>query len=48
LPNTIGLSIVHLVGIQGNLIEIEDVDILDGTPLLDIKRLCPLLIDIVK
>jgi len=40
-PNAIGLSIVHLVGIQGNLIEIEDVDILDGTPLLDIKPYVP-------
>lgn len=36
-PNPIGLSIVRLVGIQGNLIMIEDVDILDGTPLIDIK-----------
>ena len=36
-PNPIGLSIVRLVGIEGNLLHIEDVDILDGTPLLDIK-----------
>lgn len=40
-PNAIGLSIVRLVSIQGNLIEIEDVDILDGTPVLDIKPCVP-------
>ncbi|WP_372750856.1 tRNA (N6-threonylcarbamoyladenosine(37)-N6)-methyltransferase TrmO [Labilibaculum sp.] len=36
-PNAIGLSTVKLIGIEGNLIYIEDADILDGTPLLDIK-----------
>ena len=36
-PNPIGLSILRLVDIEGNRITIEDVDILDGTPLLDIK-----------
>jgi tRNA-Thr(GGU) m(6)t(6)A37 methyltransferase TsaA len=36
-PNPIGLSIVRLTGIDGNILYIEDVDILDGTPLLDIK-----------
>jgi tRNA-Thr(GGU) m(6)t(6)A37 methyltransferase TsaA len=36
-PNPIGLSIVRLTGIAGNILYIEDVDILDGTPLLDIK-----------
>lgn len=36
-PNPIGLSIVRLVKIEGNILHIEDVDILDGTPLLDIK-----------
>lgn len=40
-PNAIGLSVVKLVGIKGNLVEIEDVDILDGTPLLDIKPYIP-------
>ncbi|MGA2914374.1 MAG: tRNA (N6-threonylcarbamoyladenosine(37)-N6)-methyltransferase TrmO [Methanoregula sp.] len=40
-PNAIGLSIVRLVGIQGNILEIEDVDLLDGTPLLDIKPYVP-------
>jgi tRNA (adenine37-N6)-methyltransferase len=36
-PNHIGLSIVHLTTITGNRLDICDVDILDGTPLLDIK-----------
>ena len=40
-PNAIGLSIVRLAGIQGDTIEIEDVDILDETPLLDIKPYVP-------
>ena len=40
-PNAIGLSVVRLTGIQGTTLEIEDVDILDGTPLLDIKPYVP-------
>jgi tRNA (adenine37-N6)-methyltransferase len=40
-PNAIGLSIVKLVEINGNIIQIENVDILDGTPLLDIKPYIP-------
>lgn len=40
-PNSIGISIVKLVGISGNILHIEDVDIVDGTPLLDIKPFVP-------
>lgn len=40
-PNAIGLSVVRLVGVEGSVITIEDVDILDGTPLLDIKPYVP-------
>lgn len=36
-PNAIGLSVVRLVAREGRVLRIEDVDILDGTPLLDIK-----------
>lgn len=36
-PNPIGLSVVKLTGISGNILEIENVDVLDRTPLLDIK-----------
>ena len=40
-PNSIGLSVVRLLKIKGNILEIEDVDIVDGTPLLDIKPYVP-------
>jgi tRNA (adenine37-N6)-methyltransferase len=40
-PNPIGVSVVRLVGIDGNVMTIEDLDILDGTPLLDIKPYVP-------
>jgi tRNA (adenine37-N6)-methyltransferase len=36
-PNPIGLSVVRLVKIEGTILHLEDVDILDRTPLLDIK-----------
>ena len=40
-PNAIGLSVVKLVEITGNTLIIEDIDIIDGTPLLDIKPYLP-------
>jgi len=40
-PNAIGLSTVKLVSIEGNILHIEQVDMLDGTPLLDIKPFYP-------
>lgn len=36
-PNPIALSVVDLVGINGNIIDVENLDLLDGTPVLDIK-----------
>jgi tRNA-Thr(GGU) m(6)t(6)A37 methyltransferase TsaA len=36
-PNSIGLSLVKLNGIEGCTLHIENVDMVDGTPLLDIK-----------
>lgn len=36
-PNPIGLSIVRLLRREGNVLHLDGVDILDGTPLLDIK-----------
>jgi len=36
-PNHIGLSIVELKQVKGNVLEVSGVDVLDGTPLLDIK-----------
>jgi tRNA-Thr(GGU) m(6)t(6)A37 methyltransferase TsaA len=40
-PNPIGLSVVKLVKINHNELEVEDLDILDGTPVLDIKPYIP-------
>jgi tRNA-Thr(GGU) m(6)t(6)A37 methyltransferase TsaA len=40
-PNPIGISAVRLVGIEGNVLHIQDVDIVEGTPLLDIKPYVP-------
>lgn len=40
-PNAIGLSIVQLDKIEDGILYIQNVDILDGTPLLDIKPYVP-------
>ena len=40
-PNPIGISVVRLVGVDGCTLHIEDVDIVDGTPLLDMKPYVP-------
>jgi tRNA-Thr(GGU) m(6)t(6)A37 methyltransferase TsaA len=40
-PNSIGLSIVRLTGIKENILHVKNIDILDGTPLLDIKPYVP-------
>lgn len=40
-PNPIGLSLVRLVGIEGRILTLQDLDLLDGTPLLDIKPHIP-------
>lgn len=40
-PNPIGISVVKLVKVEGCNLFIEDVDIVDGTPLLDIKPYVP-------
>jgi tRNA-Thr(GGU) m(6)t(6)A37 methyltransferase TsaA len=40
-PNPIGISAVRLLGRNGNRLTISDIDILDGTPLLDIKPYIP-------
>lgn len=36
-PNPIGMSVVRLLRRQGPVLEVSELDILDGTPLLDIK-----------
>ena len=40
-PNSIGLSVVTLRSVEGRTLHIEDVDIVDATPLLDIKPYVP-------
>lgn len=40
-PNPIGISIVRLVKIDGEKIYVKDLDVVDGTPLLDIKPYIP-------
>ncbi len=40
-PNPIGISVVRCIKIEGCIIHVEDIDILDGTPLLDIKPYVP-------
>lgn len=40
-PNPVGVSIVRLTKKEKNILHIQDVDIIDGTPLLDIKPFVP-------
>ena len=40
-PNAIGLSVVRLTKREGCILHVADVDMLDGTPLLDIKPYVP-------
>jgi len=40
-PNPIGLSLVRLDRIERDMLHVREVDILDGTPLLDIKPFVP-------
>ena len=40
-PNAIGMSVVRLLGRERNVLRVQGVDILDGTPLLDIKPYVP-------
>ena len=40
-PNPIGISIVKLIKREGNILRVGQVDMLDGTPLLDIKPYVP-------
>ena len=40
-PNRLGVSVVKLAGIDGATLAVEGVDLLDGTPVLDIKPYIP-------
>lgn len=40
-PNPIGISIVQLESLNNNILKVMGIDVLDGTPLLDIKPYVP-------
>jgi len=40
-PNAIGLSVVDLIEVKGRTLRVGNVDLLDGTPILDIKPYVP-------
>jgi len=40
-PNQIGLSVVNLIRRRGNILFVNGIDVIDGTPLLDIKPYVP-------
>ncbi len=40
-PNPIGISVVRLLERKGNILKIKGMDVLDGTPLIDIKPFVP-------
>jgi len=40
-PNSIGISIMRLVKVEKNILHVKDLDVIDGTPLLDIKPYVP-------
>lgn len=40
-PNMLGISVVRLTGIDGATLAVEGIDLLDGTPILDIKPYIP-------
>jgi len=44
-PNPVGLSVVKLIKIEGNILTVENIDMIEGTPLLDIKPCLPMIDD---
>jgi tRNA (adenine37-N6)-methyltransferase len=40
-PNPIGISCVRLMSVEGNILQVSDLDVLEGTPVLDIKPYVP-------
>jgi tRNA-Thr(GGU) m(6)t(6)A37 methyltransferase TsaA len=40
-PNLIGLTVCKIISIHGGSIEIEDIDALDGSPVIDLKSYIP-------
>lgn len=44
-PNRIGASVIKVTGVEDNIVHVENVDMLNGTPILDIKPFVPHLYD---
>ena len=44
-PNPIGLTVVELIKIEENILTVENIDMIDQTPLLDIKPCLPMIDD---
>jgi tRNA (adenine37-N6)-methyltransferase len=40
-PNLIGLTVCKIISIHGNTIEIDDIDAIDGSPVIDLKCYIP-------
>ena len=40
-PNPVGVSVVRLLECQGNILKVEGLDAIDGTPVIDIKPYLP-------
>lgn len=40
-PSPIGMTAARLIDIQGNVLFVDDIDLLDGTPIIDIKPYLP-------
>ena len=40
-PNPIGVSAVKVLGVEGNVLKVQGLDAVDGTPVLDIKPYFP-------
>jgi tRNA-Thr(GGU) m(6)t(6)A37 methyltransferase TsaA len=36
-PNPIGITVVDLIDVQGNVLRVQGLDAINGTPVLDIK-----------
>ena len=41
-PNSIGMSVVKLLKVEDNVLYVKNIDMIDGTPVLDIKPYIPL------
>ena len=47
-PNPIGLTVVRIEAVEGNVLHVSGLDALDGTPLLDIKPYVPVFDGVVE